>query len=182
MPAVASNRTTPPPWEDRSAHRWLPGMGHSHSCDEQPATFRAIELGSEPRDTYIVEQLWWHHFGEQGGIERVKTLPGPVSNIAQRWPNAPGQTAASNVRTGQPSHDAVNSSVTVVTSIAPARSAVLANAFGSNVCRSTTDSSADARDDSSNSVSRRSHVSLNRGNWVMRVATHQVVRDSRRAI
>ena len=81
---------------------------------------------------------------------RTSTSPSPA---------APGSTAASNVRTGQPRNAAVSSSVCVRTSTPPARSAIRASSSGSNVCRSTTASSAAARDDSSSSACGRAHRS-----------------------
>ena len=102
------------------------------------------------------------------------------ANLAQAQPSRPGGTAYSKVRSGQPSIAAVNSTVAVSTSTAPALVAIFSSWPGENVCRSTRASSAAAREDSSSSACGRRQLS-SPGNLVTLVATRQVSVDSARA-
>jgi hypothetical protein len=102
------------------------------------------------------------------------------ANFAQPQPNRPGGTDASKVRMGQPSMAAVNSSLAVCTSTAPALRAICSKSSGSKVCRSTTASSAAARDDSSSSACGLRQFS-NPGSLVTLVAMRQVNVDRLRA-
>ena len=68
----------------------------------------------------------------------------------------------------------MSSSVLVSTPTAPARSAIRASSSGSKVCRSTTASSAAARDDSSRASLSLAHFSRSGGSWVTALVAFQV--------